>query len=90
MGCLSAGTTVNGEGKNFGHHFFSTVHGGVDGKTSVQPISSGTNSDGWGYLDFDPTDPETDSLVLRVATSMISAAQAEFNHAAEVHTQLID
>ena len=52
-------------------------------------MSSGVSGD-WGFLDFDPRDTDTDTLVLRVATSMISEAQAEANHRAEVTIELME
>ena len=72
---------------NFGHTFYATVHGGADGGTAVAPVAHGVRTDGgalWGYLDFDPADPGTATLVVRVATSLLGAAQARAAHAAEV------
>lgn len=41
----------------------------------------------WAYYDFDAGNSATDTLVLRVATSFISPAQAAANYAAEVAGQ---
>ena len=73
-------------GASFGMHYYVTVAGG-GGATAVKPFSSaaiGGNNNPWAFLDFDPADANADVLVLRVATSLISAAQAQANHAAEV------
>ena len=78
------GTTVNGDGKNFSHHFYATVGGGKDGLTNLQPSASGVDSSGWGYFDFAAGNASSNTLVLRIATSMISPEQATINHAREV------
>ena len=86
---VGTGTSVANSGgvtKNFGHHFFATLGGGADGLSAVAPLSAATVDDGtkWLYFDFDPSQAATDTLVLRIATSLISPAQAALNHAAEV------
>ena len=72
----------------FAHYFYATLGGGADGEgnAAVVPFSAATPAGGapWAYLDFDAADAATDTLVLRVATSLISPAQAAANHAAEV------
>ena len=73
-----------GRGKNFKHHYHATVSGGTDGKTKVTPFSTGGEKGKWVWMDFDPTDPMTEKLVLRVATSLISPDQAKLNHKREV------
>jgi putative alpha-1,2-mannosidase len=70
----------NGRGQDFKHHYHATVGGGVDGKSAVQPLSSGVEGGKWAWIDFDATDASTQKLVLRVATSLISPAQAQLNH----------
>ena len=80
---LSGYTTAISRCKGCQHHFHATVFGGADGSTPIQPFATGTDK-GWGWLDFDPKDANTQQLVVRVATSMISASQAQTAHAAEV------
>lgn len=73
---------------SFAHVFHATVGGGPDGSLPVAPLSTAVSPAGtaapWAWLDFDPTDATTDTLVVRVATSLISPAQAAAAHAAEV------
>ena len=67
-------------------HFAATLLGG-GGATPVTPLASGQGTDGdclWAWADFDAADPNTEVLVLRAATSLISPAQALAAHAAEV------
>ena len=69
---------------NFAHYYYLTVSG--VGGAAVTPFSTGVSSGAnpWAFLDFDPADAATDELVVRIATSLISPAQARANHAAEV------
>eukprot|EP01052_Picozoa_sp_SAG31_P028758 SAG31_NODE_2800_length_5077_cov_2.098433_13_plen_85_part_01 len=55
------------------------VAGGSDGTTAVKPLSTGGEDGKWAWIDFDMTDPSTETLVLRVATSLISSSQAQLN-----------
>jgi predicted alpha-1,2-mannosidase len=67
-------------------HFAASLLGG-GGATPVTPLASGQGTDGdslWAWADFDASDPNTEVLVLRAATSLISPAQALAAHAAEV------
>ena len=60
---------------------------GDGGDTPLMPLSSGQGIDGdllWAWADFDAADPAAEVLVLRVATSLISPAQALAAHGAEV------
>ena len=70
----------------FAHHFYATIAGGVDGSQAVQSLRFGHegNDTGKGFVDFDPADVADGTLVLRVATSMISATQAKDNYEMEV------
>ena len=73
----------NDENTNFAHYFHLTVSGGVHGDVAATPFS--VSLDGAiGIFDYTPTDVAGDTLTLRVATSLISPAQAEANHKAEV------
>ena len=74
------GHTTKGKGKDFKHRFHATISGGADGNTAVTPISAGMGGKGWMFADFDPRDQSTETLVLRVATSLISSDQAALNH----------
>lgn len=74
------------------HYFNMTVTGGVNGDVPVTAFSAGTSMAGtlWAFLDFDPTDPTTQVLTLRVATSLISQAQATVNLASEIGESSFD
>lgn len=75
------------------HHYFNlTVTGGVNGSVPVAAFSSGVGTDStlYAFLDFDPTLPETQVLTLRIATSLISQAQATTNLEGEVGTATLD
>ena len=74
----------NGRGMQFKHHYRATVAGGADGTKAVKPYSTGVVDGKWAWMDFDPTDPDTQTLVMRVATSLISPEQAQLNHKREV------
>ena len=69
----------------FGHYYYMTVSGG-GGTIAIKPFSTGvtTGQNPWAFLDFDPSDPATNFIVIRIATSLISGAQAQLNHATEV------
>jgi putative alpha-1,2-mannosidase len=78
-----------GEPTNYGHYYYMTFSSGSSGAGApVAPFASAVatngNNEPWAYLDFDQLDPATACLVIRVATSLISPAQAVANHAAEV------
>jgi predicted alpha-1,2-mannosidase len=63
------------------HYFNLTVSGGVNGDIPVQSFSSAAVFGGqlYAYLDFLPTDPNTQVLTLRIGTSLISQSQANLN-----------
>lgn len=73
---------------------YLTVLGGPDSLTPVTPVAYGTAGGGdsppYVFLDFDPTSAATDVLVLRVATSFISASQAVTTHKAQVDGMQFD
>lgn len=78
---------------DFGSLYFAATLLGGGGNSAAVPISSGSGNDGgelWAWADFAPTDPAADVLVLRVATSLISPAQALAAHAAEVAGETFD
>ena len=72
------------QGQQFKHHFLATISGGADGKSPVKPFSTGVVNGKWARMDFDATDKDTETLVMRVATSLISPEQATLNHKTEV------
>jgi putative alpha-1,2-mannosidase len=83
------GTSVANSGgvpADFGHYFYATLGGGADGASPVTPLSAAVSRDGalFAYFDFDPQQAATNTLTLRIATSLISPSQAQANHAAEV------
>lgn len=83
----SSRSNSGGVPANFAHYFHATLGGGEKGVTPVTAFSSAVSTaDGTlsAYLDFLPTDTTTDTLVLRIATSLISHPQAAANHAREV------
>jgi hypothetical protein len=92
---LTAVSTMNSGGVplGFGQYYHMTVGGGADGTTPVAPFSTGvvnSNGENWAYMDFDPSNPATASLTLRVGTSLISPAQAADNYRMEVAGQSFD
>lgn len=90
---VSGKATANSGGvpSNFGNYFYATVSGGADGNSPVAPLASSIQGGGsWGYADFQPSNGDSDVLVLRIATSFISAAQAQANHASEVEGVAFD
>jgi predicted alpha-1,2-mannosidase len=70
----------------FAHYFHATIASGHDGSKAASLFRFGHegNDTGKGFADFQPEDVADDTLVLRVATSMISPAQARANHKDEV------
>ena len=59
----------------------------IAGSIPIEAFSTDTTSNSgirWAVLDFDPTNSTSDTIVLRIATSLISAEQAMVAHAAEV------
>jgi hypothetical protein len=78
---VSGYTTANSGGvqPNFAHYFYITIGGGEAGTVPITPFAVDTGSDSlarWATLDFDMTDMNCDVITLRVATSLISPAQA--------------
>jgi hypothetical protein len=83
---LFTGVSTDGLPESGALHFAASLLGG-GGAAPTAPIASGSGSDGgnlWAWADFDAADPAAEVLVLRVATSLISPAQALAAHAAEV------
>ncbi len=80
----AASANSGSAGSTFAHYFLVSIAGGVDGNTPITPFSSGINGASWAWFDFDPNDPATSSIIVRVATSLISPAQAASAHATEV------
>ena len=94
---------ISGIGPNFGHYFYATISGGGGGKTPsvdedavVAPtgvVTTGTSGDGLPFrtfLSFDADDDRTETLIVRIATSLISTEQAKTNHANEVKDYSFD
>ncbi len=70
-----------------GQYFYATLGGGADGLAPLAPSSTGLASGGtkWAFWDFAPSNASaTATLTLRIATSLISPAQAQLNHGAQV------
>jgi hypothetical protein len=60
---------------------------GWQGDKPLNPVNVDTTSDSgarWAAFDFDPSDANTDTIIVRIATSLISPEQAVVTHAAEV------
>lgn len=85
-----AGFTVANSGgvpANFRAYVVATVEseaspGAVPRVVGQAVVNDGSNI--YAYIDFDPTDPLSDSLIVRVGTSLISLQQAQLNLATEV------
>lgn len=81
-----SGVATDGLGSGGGLHFAATLLGG-GGATPAAPLAMGAGQDNgnvWAWADFDQRDAAAEVLVLRIATSLISPAQALAAHAAEV------
>jgi putative alpha-1,2-mannosidase len=66
-------------------HFVATL--ASQSGAALAPLSAGAGQDGgnlWAWADFDAASPAADVLVLRVATSLISPAQAQAAYDAQV------
>ena len=74
-----------GISNTFGHYFVAQVYTGASGYGITTPMDSNGNSNSFAWLDFDPTDPSTQEITIRVATSFISADQALLNLQQEVN-----
>jgi len=76
------------------HYFCLTVAGGADGKIPIRAMQARTVAAGGGLayavLTFDPSEPYHDVLTVRVATSLISQAQAALNLQQEVGSLGLD
>lgn len=70
-------------------YFYATIAGGADGNTVVAPLTTGVEGT-WAYVDYLPTNTDSNTLILRIATSLISPAQAQSNYAQEVGGQSFD
>jgi putative alpha-1,2-mannosidase len=80
-------STANNGGvaSNFKHYFYATISS--EDNTALTLVSSTTGTaDGqlWGYIDLDQQYSNSETMIIRVATSLISADQAMFNWADEV------
>lgn len=79
---------------NFGQYFNLTIGGGADGSVDLSAAVVGTgtgqNEGAYSYIDLDPTNPITDVITIRVATSLISAAQASLNLDSELTGKSFD
>jgi predicted alpha-1,2-mannosidase len=91
---VSGYTTANSGGVtgNFAHYLYATIQGGVNGDQPVQVLNAQTASNGnlYAYFDFDPTLASSEVLTVRVATSLISVAQAQENFAQEINGMTFD
>jgi hypothetical protein len=70
-----------------GHYFYATLGGGEDGTAPLTPTATGlaTSGNKWLFYDFAPSnDTAVTTFTLRIATSLVSAAQAQLNHGAQV------
>jgi len=79
----SSGGVPNG----YKHYFYATISGGPVGDIPITPMWTSTatsNGVRWACLDFDPSVAASQVITLRLATSLISPAQAMTTHAAEV------
>eukprot|EP00698_Gefionella_okellyi_P025089 TRINITY_DN9072_c0_g1_i1.p1 TRINITY_DN9072_c0_g1~~TRINITY_DN9072_c0_g1_i1.p1 ORF type:complete len:824 (+),score=128.57 TRINITY_DN9072_c0_g1_i1:55-2472(+) len=79
----------------FNHYFTMTIFGGENGTLPVTVFDARAVVDKkakqiYGFIDFDPRDAHTDVLTLRVATSLISASQADLNLNREIGAQNFD
>ncbi len=62
----------------------STINQGDKPLTPVDVDTTNNSLTRWAVLDFDPSDPTTDTMILRITTSLISSTQARVAYAAEV------
>jgi len=82
-----ATSNSGGVSPNFAHYFTITVEAEGSPGTALPVVGAGTGNNGgtlYGYIDLDPTVAATDSLIVRVATSLISLGQAAVTLAAEL------
>ena len=80
-----AGSTTDGLPAQGSLSFVATLQS--QSGAPLTPLASGVDTDGgnrWAWADFDPSDVSSDVLIVRVATSLISPAQAQAAYAAEV------
>ena len=76
-----------------GQFYFAASLLGAGGSTPITPLSWGQGQDGnnlWAWVDFNPADPAAEVLVMRAATSFISAQQALAAHTVEVASESFD
>ncbi len=71
---------------NFAHYFVIGLYSG-DGSTPITSYLSSNASAGSAWIDFDATDPSTEDITLRIATSFISLDQALTTYNNEVNTK---
>lgn len=85
------GTTLldSRRGKGGKHHFYMTIASGIDEATPAKAFSTGAKNK-TGFFDFEPQAVAGDVLTIRIATSLISRAQARANHFAEVRGKTFD
>jgi predicted alpha-1,2-mannosidase len=82
---LFTGAATDNVPANGALHFVANLLGAGD--APVAPLASGAGQDGsnwWAWADFDAADAASAVLTLRIATSLISPAQALAAHGAEV------
>jgi predicted alpha-1,2-mannosidase len=72
-------------GVDFAHYFAAAIYAGPDGDVPISH-TEGQASSTYAFASFDPLDPLSAQLTVRIATSFISADQALLNLRREVGT----
>lgn len=79
---------------NFAHYFVITVTGGDNGTLPVPILNAqvvtNQNDFNYAFMDFDPTVAATQTLTIRIATSLISVAQAALTLQTEIGAKSLD
>lgn len=70
-------------GVNFAHYFVIAIYAGADGNLPIARMD-GQASSAFAFASFDPADPMSAELTVRIGTSFISADQALLNLQNEV------
>ena len=73
------------DGVEFAHYFAAAIYAGERGDIPISVMGGGADSS-FAYATFDPTDPLSAELTVRIATSFISTDQALLNLKNEVGT----